>query len=153
MYPSVFSTRPIGVRRMSHSLCVPVRESAPSARLRVVAIIQARMGSSRFPGKTLASLNGRPVLAHVVERVKQAATVDHVVVATSELPGDDPIATHCAHAGVSCFRGSESDVLDRFYQAAKEFSADVVVRVTADCPLIDAKVIDKIVACFFEGNL
>lgn len=138
---------------MSHSLCVPVRESAPSARLRVVAIIQARMGSSRFPGKTLASLNGRPVLAHVVERVKQAATVDHVVVATSELPGDDPIATYCAHTGISCFRGSESDVLDRFYQAAKEFSADVVVRVTADCPLIDAKVINKIVACFFEGNL
>ena len=138
---------------MSHSLCVPVREPARSPKLRVIAIIQARMGSSRFPGKTLASLNGRPVLAHVVERVRQAASIEDVVVATSELPVDDPIATHCAQAGVSCFRGNESDVLDRFYQAAKQFSADVVVRVTADCPLMDGKVIDKVVTCFLDDDL
>jgi glutamate-1-semialdehyde 2,1-aminomutase/spore coat polysaccharide biosynthesis protein SpsF len=118
----------------------------------ILAIIQARMGSSRFPGKTLADLAGRPMLSRVVERVSQSRAINKVVVATSIAAGDDPIAELCAKEGVPCFRGSEDDVLDRFYGAAKEHGADVVVRITADCPLIDAAVIDCVVERFQGSN-
>jgi glutamate-1-semialdehyde 2,1-aminomutase/spore coat polysaccharide biosynthesis protein SpsF len=118
----------------------------------IIAIIQARMGSSRFPGKTLADLAGRPMLSRVAERVSQSRAIDKVVVATSIAVGDDPIAEFCAKEGVLCFRGSEDDVLDRFYRAAKEHGADVVVRITADCPLIDAAVIDRVVERFQSGD-
>ena len=118
----------------------------------IVAIIQARMGSSRFPGKTLADLAGRPMLARVVERVRRAGAVDKVVVATSTAALDDPIAEFCAQERIPCFRGSENDVLERFYEAAKEHSADVVVRITADCPLIDPGVIDRVIERFRRGD-
>lgn len=118
----------------------------------IVAIVQARMGSSRFPGKTLADLRGRPMLARVVERVQRADAVDRVVVATSTTPLDDPIAQFCRKEQISCFRGSEDDVLDRFYRAAKEQDADVLVRITADCPLIDAGVIERVIERFQRGD-
>jgi glutamate-1-semialdehyde 2,1-aminomutase/spore coat polysaccharide biosynthesis protein SpsF len=118
----------------------------------IVAIVQARMGSSRFPGKTLADLMGRPMLARVAERVKLARAVDRVVVATSTAPQDDPIAEFCRKEQVACFRGSEDDVLDRFCGAAKEYGADVVVRITADCPLIDPGVIDRVIERFQRGD-
>jgi glutamate-1-semialdehyde aminotransferase/spore coat polysaccharide biosynthesis protein SpsF (cytidylyltransferase family) len=117
-----------------------------------LALIQARMGSSRFPGKTLADLSGRPMLWHVVNRVKKAQSLDKVVVATTDAAADDAIAQFCEREGISCFRGSEQDVLDRFYQAAKANAADVLVRVTADCPLIDPAVMDKVVARFGRGD-
>lgn len=117
-----------------------------------VALIQARMGSSRFPGKVLEDLAGHPMLWHVVNRVRRAKSVEKVVVATTDHSGDDPIAEFCRSEGVACFRGDENDVLDRFYQAAKLHQADVVVRVTADCPLIDPAVIEKIVNRFARGD-
>ena len=117
-----------------------------------VALIQARMGSSRLPGKVLEDLSGRPMLWHVVDRVRRASKVDKVVVATTDRVGDDPIARFCEQEDVGCFRGSEQDVLDRFYQAAKKHQADVVIRITADCPLIDPAVIDKVVARFERGG-
>jgi glutamate-1-semialdehyde aminotransferase/spore coat polysaccharide biosynthesis protein SpsF (cytidylyltransferase family) len=110
-----------------------------------VAIIQARMGSTRLPGKVLADIAGKPMLARVVERTGQAATVDSVLVATSTNAGDDAIVQYCTARGIPCFRGDEQDVLDRFYQAARSAQADTVVRITADCPLIDPKVIDQVV--------
>ena len=118
----------------------------------VLAIIQARMGSSRFPGKTLAEISGRPMLWHVVRLARAARTVDEVMVATTCAASDDQIASFCLREGIACFRGSEDDVLDRFYQASKEKHADVVVRITADCPLIDSEVIDRVVARFQEGG-
>jgi glutamate-1-semialdehyde aminotransferase/spore coat polysaccharide biosynthesis protein SpsF (cytidylyltransferase family) len=118
----------------------------------ILAIIQARMGSSRFPGKTLAELSGKPMLWHVVRLVRGARTVDEVVVATTCVASDDPIASFCLREGIACFRGSENDVLDRFYNASKEKQADVVVRITADCPLIDSDVIDRVVTRFQEGG-
>jgi glutamate-1-semialdehyde aminotransferase/spore coat polysaccharide biosynthesis protein SpsF (cytidylyltransferase family) len=118
----------------------------------IVAIIQARMGSSRFPGKTLADLAGRPMLARVVERVSQARSVDRVVVATSTAPQDDPITEFCRREQIACFRGSEDDVLDRFYEAGIKQGADVVVRITADCPLIDPDIIDRVVERFQRGD-
>lgn len=110
------------------------------------------MGSSRLPGKTIADVAGRPLLLHVVERVQRARRVDKVVVATSDQAGDDPIATLCQQGGIQYFRGCEDDVLDRFYRTAQASTADVVVRITADCPLIDPAVIDKVVTRFQQGD-
>jgi spore coat polysaccharide biosynthesis protein SpsF len=118
--------------------------------LRTVSIVQARMGSTRLPGKVLMDLSSEPMLARVVERTRRARTVDEVVVATSTLPRDDRIARLCGSRGWTCFRGSELDVLDRYYQAALRFGADVVVRVTSDCPLIDAELIDQHVEMLLE---
>ncbi len=117
-----------------------------------LALIQARMGSSRFPGKVLEDLCGRPMLWQVVNRVRKARSLDKVAVATTDGATDDAIAHFCDREQIGCFRGSERDVLDRFYQAAKANGADVVVRVTADCPLIDPAVIDKVVARFDRGD-
>jgi spore coat polysaccharide biosynthesis protein SpsF len=110
--------------------------------MRVVAIIQARMGSTRLPGKVLKDLGGETVLARVVNRTRRATLLDEVVVATSILPADDVIARECEALKVACFRGDETDVLDRYYRAAQKFATDAVVRITADCPLIDPELID-----------
>ena len=119
----------------------------------VVAIIQARMGSSRLPGKSLAQIEERPMLWHVIQRVKRATLVDRVVVATSTASADDAIEQMCRENGVSCHRGNENDVLDRFYTAARAEKAAQVVRITADCPLIDPEVIDRVVRRFLRGDL
>ncbi len=119
----------------------------------VVAIIQARMGSSRLPGKSLAEIEKRPMLWHVIQRVKRARLVDRVVVATSTAPADDVIENMCRENGVRCYRGSEDDVLDRFYHAARAEKSATVVRITADCPLIDPEVIDRVVRRFERGDL
>jgi glutamate-1-semialdehyde aminotransferase/spore coat polysaccharide biosynthesis protein SpsF (cytidylyltransferase family)/predicted dehydrogenase len=119
----------------------------------VVAIIQARMGSSRLPGKSLAEIENRPMLWHVIQRVKRATLVDRVVVATSTAAADDAIEAMCQENGVQCYRGSENDVLDRFYVAARGEKASQIVRITADCPLIDPDVIDRVVRRFQRGDL
>jgi glutamate-1-semialdehyde aminotransferase/spore coat polysaccharide biosynthesis protein SpsF (cytidylyltransferase family) len=118
----------------------------------ILALIQARMGSSRFPGKVLQDLCGHPMLWHVAHRVSRAQSIGKVVVATTVESVDDPVAVFCEGEGIGCFRGNERDVLDRFYQAAKVNGADVVVRITADCPLIDSTVIDKVVARLQQGD-
>ncbi len=110
-----------------------------------IAIIQARMSSSRLPGKVLLDIAGKPMLQHVVERTKRAQTVDSVLVATTSDPSDDPIAAFAAALNVPCYRGSLHDVLDRYYQAAKTHHAEIIVRITADCPLIDPDVIEQTV--------
>jgi len=115
---------------------------------RTIAIIQARTTSSRLPGKVLQEIAGQPMLVHVVERTSRARMVDQVVVATTTDPSDEPIVELCAAQGYACFRGSLHDVLDRFYQAAQAFDAGVIVRITADCPLIDPGVIDLTVKAF-----
>ena len=112
----------------------------------VVAIVQARMGASRLPGKVLEDIAGEPMLVRVVDRVRAAKKVDDVVVATSDRPADDAVAALCKARGVTCFRGHETDVLDRFYRAAESAKATTVVRITADCPLMDPAVIDKVVS-------
>jgi spore coat polysaccharide biosynthesis protein SpsF len=112
-------------------------------RLKAVAIIQARMRSTRLPGKVLKDLAGEPMLARVVERVRRAETLDEVVVATPDTADDDAIEDLCSRRGWPCFRGSEGDVLDRYYRAAAQFHADAIVRITSDCPLIDPHLIDE----------
>ncbi len=117
---------------------------------KVVAIIQARMGSSRLPGKVLADIHGQPMLWYVVERTRSAKSVDDVVVATTTEPADEAIVNFCREHGVDYFRGSENDVLDRYYQAARQHEAEAVVRITSDCPLIDPEIVDKTVRAFLE---
>lgn len=116
--------------------------------MRVVAIIQARMGSTRLPGKVLKDLGGETVLARVVNRSRRATLVDEVVVATTVRAADGAIVQECERLSVACFRGDEADVLDRYYQAAQTFSADAIVRITSDCPLIDPELIDAAVHAF-----
>lgn len=115
---------------------------------RVIALVQARMGSTRFPGKMLASLGGRPLLEWVLLRVRAARRLDAVVLATSDQPADDPLAGLAERLGVTVFRGDESDVLGRFAAAAKANAADLVVRVCADNPFIDPGEIDRLIAAF-----
>jgi spore coat polysaccharide biosynthesis protein SpsF (cytidylyltransferase family) len=118
----------------------------------IVAIIQARMASSRLPGKVLAEVAGKPVLQRVLERVQQSQLIDRVVVATSSQPENAPLEELCHQLEVPCFRGSEDDVLDRFYCAAQQHGASSVVRITADCPLIDPRIIDIVIGAYTEGN-
>ena len=113
---------------------------------KVVAVIQARMGSSRLPRKVLRQLGARTVLSWVVRAARQAPGVDEVVIATSASKVDDPIFEFAAAENVPVVRGSEDDVLDRFIQASRQTGADAVVRLTADCPLLDPAVIGQVVA-------
>lgn len=119
----------------------------------VVAIIQARTGSTRLPRKVLRPLRGEPMLARMLERVKAARTLDAVVVATTDKIEDDAIAALAGQCSVSVFRGDERDVLDRMYRAAQEAHAVIVVRLTGDCPLIDPAVIDEVVKEFREEGV
>ena len=120
---------------------------------RVIAIIQARMSSTRLPGKVLQDLAGRPVLDRMVERVKLAKKVTETVVATTTDPLDQPIVDLCQKLHTPVFRGSLPDVLDRYYQCSLSYRADYVVRLTGDCPLIDPNLIDQVVAALLGSPL
>ena len=119
---------------------------------RVVAIIQARMGSSRLAGKVLLDIAKKPVLWHVINRVSQARTLDGVVVATTLDKEDDTIKDYCKKSGIPVFRGSTNDVLDRFYKCAKQHELTDIVRITADCPMHDPDVIDFAVGEYLKGG-
>lgn len=118
-----------------------------------VAIIQARMGSTRLPEKVMKELSGKPIIWHIVERAKMAKYVDNVVVATSTNDTDTPLFNYLTSIGVTCIRGSEEDVLGRFYAAAVETDADVIVRLTGDNPLVDFKVLDETIHHFQQSGL
>ena len=118
----------------------------------VIAIVQARVGSTRLPGKVLADLGGRTVLARVVTRLRRARLLDDVVIATSVLANDDAIARECERLGTPCVRGSEDDVLERYYRAAKSVGADAVARITSDCPLIDPQIVDETISALQAGH-
>ena len=112
----------------------------------ILAVLQARMSSSRFPGKVLKPLLGEPMLFRQIERIRRCKNIDDIVVATSTDASDQPLADACAARGVNVARGSLGDVLDRFVTAARPFAPDAVVRLTGDCPLADPDVIDAVVA-------
>ncbi len=121
-------------------------------KLRVIGIIQARMSSTRLPGKVLMTPAGQPMLVRVVRRTSQARRLDRVVLATTTSHEDDTIVKLSGASGWSTFRGSEEDVLDRYYEAAREYQADGIARITSDCPLIDPGIIDEIVRRFLRGQ-
>jgi len=118
----------------------------------IVAIVQARMGSTRLPGKVLKPIMGKPMLWHLVQRLKRTTYVDKVVIATSEEKNNDVIRDFCTQYSIDCFSGSEDDVLDRFYKAAKQYNADIVIRITADCPLLDPDLIGGMLKEFISSN-
>jgi spore coat polysaccharide biosynthesis protein SpsF len=108
------------------------------------------MGSTRLPGKVLMDLAGDTMLARVICRTRSAETINEVVIATTDKAVDDAIVGLCTERGWRCFRGSESDVLDRYYHAAREHKGDVIVRITSDCPLIEPEIVDRVVTAFME---
>ena len=119
---------------------------------RAIAIIQARMTSTRLPGKVLMDLAGRPALEQMLRRVRQSVHLDDVIVATTVNATDGPVVELCERLGVSVFRGDEMDVLGRFHAAAIQAEADIVVRLTGDCPMHDATIIDLCLERFREGD-
>jgi spore coat polysaccharide biosynthesis protein SpsF (cytidylyltransferase family) len=121
--------------------------------LKVVAIIQARLGSTRLPGKVLIELDGMAVLGHVIARAQRIAGVDEVAVATTPASEDDGVAEYAGDRGVTVFRGDELDVLNRYGDCAREMNADAVVRITADCPLIDPELSGRVVLRYLEGDI
>lgn len=124
--------------------------ASPSPK--VVAIVQARMGSTRLPRKVLKDLAGTSVLARVAARLKRSATIVDALVATTDTSADDVIVAECRKLQMRVFRGDEKDVLDRYYRAAQFSKADVVVRITADCPLIDPALVDNVVSAFLRDR-
>ncbi len=117
-----------------------------------IAIIQARMGSTRLPGKVLKPLVGKPALWHLIDRLKKSQYLNDIVVATTINNEDDAIEEFCDKNNVKCFRGSAEDVLDRYYQSAKLFNADPISRITADCPALDPFILDEVFKLYFERN-
>lgn len=120
--------------------------------MNTVAIVQARMGSTRLPGKILKPLAGKPALWHVVERLGYSKQLQDIVVATTINKEDNIVEDFCKENQVKWYRGSVDDVLDRYYQAAKFYNADPVVRITADCPVIDPTIVDEVIEGFFKGG-
>ena len=120
--------------------------------MKVTAIIQARMTSSRLPGKVLLPLANKPVLEHIVERLSYCKMIDKIVIATSDQNTDDILSSYCKDNNLLCFRGDLEDVLDRYYQASKIYNADPIVRITGDCPVIDPEVVDKVITGYLSGD-
>lgn len=118
----------------------------------ILAILQARASSSRLPGKVLKPLLGKPMLARQIERILRSELIDKLVVATSVEPEDDAIEKLCKEENIECFRGSLNDVLDRFYQAAKPYNPEHVVRLTGDCPLTDWEITDRLIKFHLIGD-
>jgi len=119
---------------------------------KIVATIEARMTSSRLPGKVLLPVEGKPALLHIVERLKRSRYIDDVVVATTVNATDDPIEKMCRENDCSFYRGSEEDVLVRVLEAAKSVEADVIVEITGDCPVIDWRVVDDLIEFYNNGD-
>lgn len=120
--------------------------------MKTLIIVQARMTSTRLPGKVLLPLAGEPMLTRLLQRLRRVRRAHGIVVATTINATDDPIAALCAQQAVPCHRGSEHDVLSRYADAARLHGADVVVRITSDCPLIDPALIDQVIAAYEEGG-
>jgi spore coat polysaccharide biosynthesis protein SpsF len=119
---------------------------------RTVIIIQARLGSTRLPNKVLKDLCGRPVLWHVVNRVKQAKRISEIIIATTTLPEDDTIEKFCQDNGIKFYRGSSENVLSRYFETAKKYNAETVIRITSDCPVIDPVLLDSMIEEYFKSG-
>jgi spore coat polysaccharide biosynthesis protein SpsF len=118
--------------------------------IKIVAVIQARMGSTRLPGKVLKDILGKPMLWHLVTRVRSASSIDDVVIATTVNREDDGLEEFATNNHLGIYRGSENDIVDRMFRAGRKYGADIVVRVWGDCPLIDPELIDKMVSQFIK---
>lgn len=118
----------------------------------VLCIIQARLGSTRLPGKVLKELSGKSVLEHVIYRVSKSNLIDQIIVATTTNKEDDKIVDECFKIGVNYYRGDENNVLSRYYETAFDKGYETIIRITSDCPLIDPKIIDNMIRYFNNEN-
>jgi glutamate-1-semialdehyde 2,1-aminomutase len=121
--------------------------------MKVVAIVQARIGSTRFPAKVMQEISSVPMIELLLNRLSKSRNIDEVILATSENAENNELRTHIFNLGYTVYQGSENDVLDRYYQAAKISKADIVVRITGDCPLVDARLVDKLIENFIKQDL
>lgn len=121
--------------------------------MKTAVIVQARMTSSRLPGKILKPVLEKPLLDHMMDRLSRMQTIDDIIIATTDKPTDDPVEQLTMRRGYTCFRGSEEDVLDRVLKAARQHKVDLIVETTGDCPLIDPVESDKVVRLYREGSL
>ena len=119
----------------------------------VLAIVQARMGSTRFPGKVLKEVNGKSLIEILFTRLGKSKIIDKIILATSTNVENNFLAETVEKLGFDVFRGSENDVLDRYYQAAREYNSEVVVRITGDCPIIDPRLVDSVIKLYQESNV
>lgn len=117
-----------------------------------IAIIQARMSSTRLPGKILKKINGNVILDYVIDRLRFCKRLDNIVLATTTSKKDDILEQYSVKKSIDYFRGSEEDVLSRYYYAVKKFKADIIVRITSDCPLIDPEIVDEVIKKHIEGS-
>jgi len=118
----------------------------------ITAIIQARMGSSRLPGKTLMEIEGESLLGHLIERVKACKYVDDIIITTTTNEKDSEIVEFAKASDLAFYCGSEEDVLDRFYGTASQYNVETIVRVTPDCPMLDPEVTDSVISRYLNGN-
>jgi len=119
---------------------------------KIIAIIQARMGATRLPGKVLMEINGVPLLKYQVERINRSTLISEIIIATTNVVKDDAIVEFCKRNQIKYFRGSENDVLDRYHTCASKYNADIIVRCTGDCPLIDPVIIDKTIKLLVDQD-
>ena len=120
--------------------------------MKIVATIEARMTSSRLPGKVMLKASGKPMLGHLVDRLKRVPSIDHIVLATTTNAADDCLAVFAGETGIGCFRGSEDDVMIRVIGAAEAGGADVIVEITGDCPIIDPNIIEQTIQLFLHND-
>lgn len=118
----------------------------------IAAIVQARIGSTRLPGKVMKEIMGKPLLWHLVNRLRWSRLIDKIIIATTNNEKDKPILKLAEEMGIEWFTGSEEDVLDRYYQTARKYNLETIVRITADCPLIDPEVVDMFVKTYLDSN-
>ena len=119
----------------------------------IAEIIQARIGSTRLPGKVMMKIRDKPLLYYIINQIKNSKKINKIVIATTETPQDDQIFEYVKSLGVEVYRGNEEDVLDRYYQCSKHYNVDKIVRVTSDCPLIDPEIIDKCIEEFEKNDI
>lgn len=120
--------------------------------MKILCIIQARMGSERLPGKVMREVLGIPMITYTLDRVKQSRYIDEVVLATSDKTTEEPLVTYLTTKDYNVYRGSENDVLKRYIDAAEQYGGDIIVRVTGDCPLIDPVMLDHVITCYLTNN-
>lgn len=120
--------------------------------MKIIAIIQARMGSTRLPGKVLKKVKDKPLLEYQLERIQQSQLINEIVIATTQNEKDRKIIEFCNARDIYVFQGSEDNVLERYFQVAKEYDADVIVRLTSDCPLIDSELIDEVIRLYLNSE-
>jgi spore coat polysaccharide biosynthesis protein SpsF len=120
--------------------------------MRIVAIIEARMASSRLPGKVLLEVNGKPILGHLIARLRTVPSIDEIVLATTTNSSDDQLVSFAINSGIKHFRGSEEDVLERVIGAAEFVKAEIIVEITGDCPIIDPEIVEQAIQFYLKND-